>query len=81
MKTVKTLKLIFSSLFLSASMFLATAAMPIHSGDGKPELQQAGVYRIGAICNDGWQSNATGSGACSHHGGVMCWRYADGSCQ
>ena len=26
--------------------------------------------RVGAICNDGWISRATGSGACSHHGGV-----------
>lgn len=29
--------------------------------------------RIGAICNDGWRSDATGSGACSHHGGVAYW--------
>ena len=31
--------------------------------------------RIGAVCNDGWRSNATGSGACSHHGGVNYWVY------
>jgi hypothetical protein len=36
--------------------------------------------RIGALCNDGTSSNATGSGACSHHGGVGCWKYNDGSC-
>lgn len=36
--------------------------------------------RIGATCNDGWISGATGSGACSSHGGVRCWRYSDGSC-
>ena len=29
--------------------------------------------RIGAVCNDGTRSNATGSGACSHHGGVREW--------
>lgn len=29
--------------------------------------------RIGAICNDGSRSNATGSGACSSHGGVDYW--------
>jgi hypothetical protein len=29
--------------------------------------------RIGAICNDGTRSSATGSGACSHHGGVKEW--------
>lgn len=26
--------------------------------------------RVGAICKDGTRSNATGKGACSHHGGV-----------
>jgi hypothetical protein len=31
--------------------------------------------RVGAICNDGWHSSATGSGACSHHGGVDHWIY------
>jgi hypothetical protein len=29
--------------------------------------------RVGAICADGWVSHATGSGACSHHGGVWRW--------
>ena len=37
-------------------------------------------YRIGAICDDGTLSSATGSGACSSHGGVRCWRYNDGTC-
>lgn len=32
-------------------------------------------YRIGAICNDGWRSTATGRGACSWHGGVSYWLY------
>ena len=31
--------------------------------------------RTGAICNDGWRSSATGSGACSWHGGVAYWTY------
>lgn len=31
--------------------------------------------RTGAVCNDGWESTATGSGACSHHGGVDHWTY------
>ncbi len=31
--------------------------------------------RIGRICNDGTRSNATGRGACSHHGGVNHWLY------
>ena len=29
--------------------------------------------RVGAICNDGSRSSATGSGACSYHGGVDYW--------
>lgn len=32
-------------------------------------------YRIGAICNDGSYSDATGRGACSWHGGVSEWLY------
>ncbi len=31
--------------------------------------------RTGAFCRDGWQSSATGRGACSHHGGVAKWIY------
>jgi hypothetical protein len=81
MKTVKTPKLIIAGLLLAASMLLATAATPLLPRDGTAELRQFGVYRIGAICSDGTQSSATGSGACSHHGGVMCWRYSDGSCR
>jgi hypothetical protein len=37
-------------------------------------------HRIGAMCNDGTTSTATGSGACSHHGGVSCWQYSYGTC-
>ncbi len=29
--------------------------------------------RSGAVCNDGTTSSATGSGACSKHGGVNHW--------
>jgi hypothetical protein len=38
------------------------------------------LHRIGATCRDGSQSGATGRGACSHHGGVRCWKYSDGTC-
>ena len=31
--------------------------------------------RIGALCKDGFNSNATGSGACRFHGGVKKWEY------
>jgi hypothetical protein len=29
----------------------------------------------GAVCVDGWRSNSTGSGTCSHHGGVDYYVY------
>ena len=32
-------------------------------------------YRVGAVCNDGTVSEATGRGACSWHGGVDYWLY------
>lgn len=37
--------------------------------------ESGGGARTGAICNDGWESSATGRGACSHHGGVDYWLY------
>jgi hypothetical protein len=37
--------------------------------------QQSSGGRTGAVCNDGTTSSATGSGACSHHGGVAYWTY------
>jgi hypothetical protein len=33
--------------------------------------------RVGAICRDGTRSYATGSGACSHHGGVDYWLFSN----
>jgi hypothetical protein len=33
------------------------------------------LVRCGAICRDGWRSSSTGSGTCSHHGGVSQWLY------
>ena len=41
---------------------------------------QGARHRVGATCKDGTASKATGSGACSHHGGVSCWQYSDGTC-
>lgn len=31
--------------------------------------------KVGATCEDGWKSDSTGSGTCSHHGGVETWKY------
>ena len=32
---------------------------------------------VGAVCKDGTRSTATGSGACSYHGGVSYWIYGN----
>jgi hypothetical protein len=59
-------KLLFTVLLASAISLNGSAAQTRH--------------RVGATCNDGTSSKATGSGACSHHGGVSCWQYSDGTC-
>ena len=41
------------------------------------EVQEP-TYRVGAMCKDGWRSKATGSGACSWHGGVSQWLMGGG---
>ncbi len=40
-----------------------------------PPTQPFLGIRIGAVCRDGTTSTATGSGACSRHGGVSRWLY------
>jgi hypothetical protein len=42
-----------------------------------PPSRYARHFRIGGRCRDGWRSDATGSGACSWHGGLAGWLYAD----
>jgi hypothetical protein len=41
--------------------------------NGEKEIYKWELVRTGAICRDGSTSDATGSGACSHHGGVDYW--------
>lgn len=43
--------------------------------DYEYENSDEGKVRVGAICNDGTRSYSTGSGTCSHHGGVAYWIY------
>ena len=61
-------------LAIGAALLLGWVALTSlsHPGAGTP-----GGVRIGAICRDGWHSSATGSGACSQHGGVDHWLYAE----
>jgi hypothetical protein len=37
------------------------------------------LIRTGAMCDDGTRSRAKGAGACSNHGGVKYWFYAEKS--
>jgi hypothetical protein len=39
----------------------------------KQELAWRVPAGVGAVCRDGWYSGSTGSGTCSHHGGVNYW--------
>lgn len=43
--------------------------------NGYYEIERQELVRVGAICRDGWESSATGRGACSWHGGVDYWLY------
>jgi hypothetical protein len=74
----------FTILFLYAIFYLATKKFKIT--DTKAALFILIPYfiigflsynvekkRIGAVCCDDWKSKATGSGACSSHGGVREW--------
>jgi hypothetical protein len=68
MKTIRAVR--------ASMLFVALASMTMLGAT----QTQAPRHRVGALCNDGWASKATGSGACSHHGGVSCWKYSDGTC-
>ena len=54
---------------------------PVESPNGTTTTADENVedtrVRTGAVCVDGTRSSATGSGACSSHGGVDYWIYAD----
>lgn len=71
----------WGSLYGSAASQAYTVAVNQSGGAPPPSVPPpTGRYRLGARCRDGSLSSATGSGACSHHGGVSCWRYSDGTC-
>ena len=59
---------------------LEPTAAPIPTQAPVPTSVPAQIFRVGAMCADGSSSSATGSGACSHHGGVSCWKMSDGTC-
>lgn len=53
--------------------FIGLVALSLTSLSCKKDCQDDPSQRAGARCKDGTKSSATGSGACSHHGGVDYW--------
>ena len=66
MKRISSLFIIILLLFLIS--LESCKDDPISSNGDCPASE-----RTGAVCNDGTTSTATGSGACSGHGGVDHW--------
>jgi hypothetical protein len=58
-----------------------TTPITVPSADEGEAQASPGAALIGAVCQDGTETSATGRLACSHHGGVKCWKYADGTCE
>ncbi len=71
--------LIWSILFLFACKTIESPSEPVStststsSSSGGSTSGDCPNGRSGAICKDGTKSSATGSGACSSHGGVRSW--------
>lgn len=64
---------------IARSVGVSVALLVLLCASAVPGLSDCERYRIGAVCSDGWRSSATGSGACSHHGGVDHWVYSEPS--
>lgn len=47
--------------------------IPVGSCEKDHPCDNVYTTRVGAICMDGSKTDATGSGACSNHGGVNYW--------
>jgi Protein of unknown function (DUF3761). len=53
---------------------LVTAGVALYNSQNIPSTY-TWKECVGAVCSDGWVSSSTGSGTCSHHGGVREWLY------
>ncbi|HZY80607.1 MAG TPA: hypothetical protein VFE50_13870 [Cyclobacteriaceae bacterium] len=71
MKKISFLRILFLLLLVACSSSDPDPEPP----EPEPPAPPANCIRIGANCKDGTTSTATGSGACSHHGGVASWKY------
>lgn len=56
-------------------LFIILFFLVVVSGCADNSTSPSEGTRIGAVCKDGTTTDATGSGACSHHGGVDHWIY------
>ncbi len=67
--------MILSKSSLNKFLLISGLLLLIACSKGNTYPCQAGDPNIeGAECNDGYNSDATGQGACSHHDGVQYWR-------
>jgi len=73
---MKNLKTLFRSLVLFLLLVVPILISNFKNAEANNE-EFFKKYRVGAECCDGWDSDATGRGACSHHGGVKYWIYYD----
>lgn len=64
--------MVLGSATTTATPTQTTTAAPTETATPSPT---PGGVRTGAVCKDGTTSTATGSGACSGHGGVDHWLY------
>lgn len=61
--------------YLLISLIALSACGSDKAEDPFPQAPtQATCVRVGATCNDGSETTATGSGACSGHDGVKEWK-------
>lgn len=53
---------------------IAMAAVGFWGAGERNQYLHDSIDRVGAVCEDGSRSDATGRGACSGHGGVDYWQ-------
>src|SRR5690606_29647822 len=70
---MKQLLYFFILIFLVVGCSKDEDTSSTNNSSSSAPCDQTHTQRVGAKCNDGTTSTATGSGACSHHGGVAYW--------
>ena len=76
---MKRLKSIIYTLVLVSVLTVPVLSNNFTFSNDSDESFVAMRHRVGCHCCDGKESDATGRGACSHHGGVMYWKMSDGT--